>query len=61
MACSDDVMEGVFQRHRVIVGSLVLWADREARRESFKEEKSKINAITDLYLKVLVQIIIYLG
>lgn len=37
VARGDDVMEGVFQRHRVIVGSLVLRADGEVRRMSLNK------------------------
>lgn len=37
VACSDDFMEGVFQRDRVIVGSLVLLANRDVGRESVKD------------------------
>lgn len=35
VACSDDIMEGVLQRHRVIVGSLVLCAVREINHITF--------------------------
>lgn len=37
VACSDDFMEGIFQRNRVIVSSLVLLAKRGVGRESVKD------------------------
>lgn len=45
VACGDDVAEGVFQRHRVIVGSLVLRVYREGRRMSLEYIHNNITMV----------------